>query len=140
MAKGNSSEFLFEIDTADGGSLSSGFTQYVTKFGDLDVKKESIESTPFGVTAEQYLQGVIKRHEPVTFGGFYDDTASTGPDVILNIGKITHAVTRSFSITLRSGKTVTGECWIEDYKITFESGSYHAYECTIRFTGTITWS
>jgi hypothetical protein len=62
---------------------------------------------------------------------------STGPDAILNIEKITHAVTRSFSITLRSGKTITGECWIEGYKVSFDVGTYHRYEATIRFTGAI---
>ncbi len=140
MAKGGSNEFKFEIDVADGGALSSGFTQYITKFGDIEVKKESIESTPFGVTVESYLQGIIKRHEPIAFGGFWDDTVSTGPDAILNIDKVVHAVTRTYEITLKAGKTVGGECWIETYKVTFETGTYHVYESSIRFTSTVTWS
>lgn len=138
MSKYGSNAVALEIDTADGGSQSTGFIQYVTKIGDIVVKKESIESTPFGVTAESYLQGIIARHEPITIEGFYDDTATTGPDAILNIGKVTHAVTRTMTITLGGSKTISGEVWIESYQRTLESGQYHGYSATVRFTGTVT--
>lgn len=138
MSKHGSNEVTFEIDIADGGSLSTGFIQYITKIGDISVKREAVDATPFGTDQDAYIIGVIKRREPVVIEGFYDDAATTGPDAVLNIGKITHAATRSCVITLASGKTISGEVWIEEYKRTLEVGQYHMYSSSIRFTGTVT--
>lgn len=136
--KHGSNEVAFEIDVSDGGALSSGFIQYVTKIGDVVVKREAKDSTPFGVDEETYLRGVIRRHDPLTIEGFYDDTGSTGPDAILDIGRVTHAVTRSFTLTFASGKTISGECWITEYTRTLEVGEYHGYKATLQMTGAIT--
>lgn len=138
MSKYSSTSFAFEIDKADSGALTSGLTAHITKFGDIVVNKGSVESTPFGVSAAEYLQGVIKRYEPITIEGLYDDGAEPAPDAVFNIGAVTHAVTRSFSLTIGGAKTVTGECWITDYKRGFEVGGYTSYSATIQPTGTIT--
>jgi hypothetical protein len=136
--KHNSSESAFEIDIADGGSLSTGFVQYLTKIGPFSTKRPSKDATSFAATVETFLRGVVLRREPITIEGMYDDTATTGPDAVLDINKITHAVTRSCVITFASGKTVTGEVWIEEYQVTQEFDNYHAYSAVIRFTGTVT--
>jgi len=142
VAKHGSNEVDFQIDIADGGSLSTagaaGFSQYITKIGDYTVNREAKEATPFGVVDEQWLIGVMKKREPLTIEGWYDDTASSGPDAILNIGRITHAATRSVVLTFASGKTVSGEVWIEKYTRTLEIGEYHGFQAQLRFTGTIT--
>ena len=139
MAKHGSNDVSFEIDTADAGALSTNFgTTYLTKIGDYVVNREAVEATPFGVVDEQYLIGVIKKREPLVIEGWYDDTASTGPDAILNIGRVTHAVTRSTVLTFATGKTVTGEVWIEKYTRTMAIGEYHGFSATLRYTGTIT--
>ena len=137
MAKAGSNEVQFQIDSTDGGTLAD-ITQYVTKIGDVVVNREAQEATPFGVVDEQYIIGVMKKRDPVVIEGFYDDVASTGPDAILNIGRVTHAVTRSTVLTFKSGKTVTGEVWIEKYTRTLEVGQYHGYSASLRLTGTIT--
>jgi hypothetical protein len=123
---------------ADGGALSSGFTQYVNKIGPFATKRPSKDSTAFNATVESFLRGIVLRHEPITIEGMYDDTATTGPDAVLDINKITHAATRSVVMTLAAGKTVSGEVWIEEYNITQEFDEYHAYAAVIRFTGTVT--
>jgi len=141
MAKHGSNEVDFRIDIADGGALSTagptGFVQYITKIGDYTVNREAKESTPFGVTDEQWLIGIIRKREPIVIEGWYDDDAA-GPDALLNIGRITHAVTRSFELKFATGKTVTGECWIEKYTRTLEIGEYHGFQAQLRLTGTIT--
>jgi len=131
--KHNSSESTIEIDKADGGVLTTGFTQYVTKIGPFSAKRPSKDVTAFNATSETFLRGIILRHEPVTIEGLYDDTATDGPDAVLDINKITHAVTRSCVITLASGKTITGEVWIEEYNVTQEFDEYHLYSATLRF-------
>jgi len=137
--KHGSNEVAFEIDIADGGALSTNFgSTYLTKIGDSVVNREAVEATPFGVVDEQFIIGVIKKREPLVIEGFYDDTASSGPDAILNIGKVTHAATRSTVLTFASGKTITGEVWIEKYTRTVEVGAYHGFSASLRYTGTIT--
>jgi len=137
MAKAGSNEVAFTLDKSDGGAPQA-LTPYITKINDVVVNREAQESTPFGVVDEEFLIGPIKRREPVTLEGFYDDLVTDGPDAILNIGKVTHAVTRSFLLTFKSGKTVAGECWITKYTRTMEVGSYHTYAAELRPTGTIT--
>ena len=138
MAKYSSPNVLFEIDIADGGALSTNLTQYITKIGEINIARPMVDSTPFGTTQAEYLVSIFKKYDPITIEGFYDDTATQGPDAILNIGKVTHAVTRSFSITIGGAKTITGECWIVSYKRTFNVGEYTTYAAEIQITGTTT--
>lgn len=138
MTKYSSPSVEFEIDTTDTGPITTNFADYITKIGDVTVGRPLIESTPFSASLAEYLLSVFKKYEPITIEGFYDDTASTGPDAVLNIGKVTHAATRSFTLTIGGSKTVSGECWITEYKRTFTVGEYHGYAATIQPTGTIT--
>jgi hypothetical protein len=129
--KHNSTEFTLTIDKSDGGALQD-ITAYLTKIGDVVVSKGTVVSTPFGATSSTYLLGVIKDYPAFTLEGFYDDTATDGPDAILNVGKVTHAVTRSFVLTVASGKTLTGELWITDYKRSFTVGDYTGFVATVQ--------
>ena len=135
--KHSSVEFSFTIDKADGGAPED-ITAYITKFGDIVVDKGSVVSTPLGVDAEEYLLGVITKYEPIVIEGFYDDTATTGPDAILNIGKVVHAVTRSAVATLATSRTIAGEVWITNYKRGVTVGEYTSFSATIQFTGAVT--
>ena len=134
--KHNSTEITFTIDSTDGGSLQD-ITAYLTKIGDVAVSKGSVNATPFGASASAYLLGVIKDYPSFTLEGYYDDTSSTGPDAILDIGKVTHTQTRTFLLTIASGKTVGGELWITDYKRGFTVGDYTTFVATVQPTGTI---
>jgi hypothetical protein len=145
MAKYSSPNVLFEIARSDGGALTTSFTQYITKFGEINVARPLIESTPFGAAIAQFLVSIFKKYEPFTIEGYYDDTATTGPDAVLNIGKYTNAAYRQFSLTLGGSKTITGDgvastgggIWIVSYKRTFNVGEYHGYSCELQATGTI---
>jgi len=137
LAVYGSNSIKVEIDLADGGALTD-ITAYVTKIGDINVNKGLIDVTPFGTASAAFLQGVFKTYDPIEISGFFDDTASTGPDAILNIGKVTHAVTRSFKLTYGGTKYTSGECWITAYKRGDEVGGYVTYSATVQLTGTIT--
>jgi len=137
MAKRSSVDFLFEVDKADSGALTSGLTPYITKFGDLAINKGTTDVTPFGTSAASYLLNVIKKYDAIPISGVYDDGSEPCPDAVFNIHKYTHAVTRSFSCTVGGTRIYTGELWIVAYKITFEVGQYHGYETEVQFTDTI---
>lgn len=137
MAKRSSVDILFEIDKVDGGALTSGLTAYLTKIGDLDVSLGTVESTPFGTAAAAYLLGVVKKYAPMALEFFYDDAAEPAPNAVLDITKYTHAVTRSFSLTVGGTRVYTGELWITDFKMGFNVGDWHTCTATVQPTGTI---
>jgi len=137
MAKYSSPDVVFKIDKADSGALQD-ITTYITKIGEINIARPMVDSTPFGTTQAEYLVSIFKKYDPITIEGFYDDTVTSGPDAILNIGAIVHSVTRSFEITIGSGKKISGECWIVSYKRTFNVGEYTTYSAEIQITGTTT--
>jgi len=145
MAKYSSPNLSFEIARTDGGALTSGFSQYITKFGEINITRPLIESTPFAASIAQYLVSIFKKYEPFTVEGFFDDAATTGPDAVLNIGKYANVAYRQFILTLGGSKTITGDgvagtgggLWIVNYKRTFNVGEYHTYSCELQATGTI---
>lgn len=138
MAKRSSVDVVLEIDKADAGALTSGLTPYLTKIGDLAVEKGSVDVTPYGTAAPAYLQGVLLKYAPIPVEFVYDDAAEPAPNAVLDITKYTHAVTRSFSLTVGGTRVYTGECWITDYKVGMDVGSYHQCTATLQPTGTIT--
>lgn len=137
MAKRSSVDVIFEVDAADGGSLSSGLTQYITKFGDLSFSKGTIPATAFGQTSEAFLLGLIKKYEPIQIEFWYDDGAAPAPNAIFDTTKVTHTATRSFSLTLGGTRVYTGELWITDWKVTMNIGDYHLCTATVQFTGDV---
>jgi len=135
MAKYGSNSIKVEFEKADSaGSADTNITAYVTKLGDITISKGAIVSTPFGVTAQEYLAGVVKNYEPFAIEGFFDDTATTGPDAIFNSVNV---VARYWKVTFGGTKTSSGRCWITEYKRGQEVGGYQTYSATVQPTGTI---
>jgi len=137
MAKRSSVDVLFEVDKADGGALTSGLTPFITSIGDLAVNKGTVDSTPFGVSAAQFLLGVLTKYEPIDIGFIYDDAAEPAPNAVFDTTKVVHAVTRSFSLTVGGTRVYTGELWIASWKVGMNVGDYHQCTATVQFTGTI---
>jgi hypothetical protein len=137
MAKRSSVDVLFEVDKADAGTPTSGLTPYITKFGELNFSKGTIPATAFGQTSEAFLLGIIKKYDPIPLEFWYDDAAEPAPNAVFDITKVTHAVTRSFSLTLGGTRVYTGELWITEWKVLLNIGDYHLCTATVQFTGDI---
>lgn len=137
MTKRSSVDVLFEVDKADSGTLTNGLTPYITKFGELNFTKGTIVATAFGDTAEKYLLGIISKYDPIPLEFWYDDAAEPAPNAIFDITKVTHAVTRTFSLTLGGTRVYGGELWITDWKVNLNIGDYHLCTATVQFTGAI---
>jgi hypothetical protein len=136
MAKYGSNSIIIEFEKADSvGSADTNITPYITKMGDVAVNKGAVESTPFGVSFPEYLSGVLKDYGEITLEGFYDDTATSGPNAIFNS---TNIVARYWKITYGGGKYSAGRCWITGYTRGAEVGGYVTFTATIRTTGTVT--
>jgi hypothetical protein len=133
MANYGPDDFAFEIDTTEGGSLSSGFRQYVREINGFKIEAITQESHSFGDTWHEHLYTGIRKGNDVTIRGFYDDTASTGPNVVLiGIGQ-----TRSVQITWGSTKTSSFEALIVSYERLAKLDELTGYECVLRPTGAV---
>ncbi len=137
MAKRSSIDVLFEVDKADGGALTSGLTPYITKLGDLNFTKGTVEATAFSQSAFAALLGPVSKYEPIDIVFFYDDAAEPAPNAVFDVTKVVHAVTRSFSFTIGGTRVYTGELWITNWKVGMTVGSIHECTATVQFTGTI---
>jgi hypothetical protein len=94
------------------------------------------ESHPFGTTWFEALAVGIKRMEDLTLGGFYDDTATSGPDA--KYGGAAIGTTVAVVITYGSTKTTSFNGIIADYERRLVRNQLHRYTVTLRPTGTVT--
>jgi hypothetical protein len=130
--KHGSNEIIIEFEKADSiGSADTNVTPYVTKFGPLDKIRDGVVSTPFGVSAPEYLAGVLTDYGEFTIEGFYDDTATTGPDAVFGS---TNVVPRHWKITWGNGKYTAGHCLITKYTRGSDVGGYQTYVASCRTT------
>jgi hypothetical protein len=134
MANYNSSNVIVEFDVSDGGSLQV-MTPYVREISVADVNLILQESHSFGDSWVEFLSTGIKKMEKITLKGFYDDTASTGPNVVFNSQT---GVSRTLKITWGSTKTTSVETLIESYKRIPSLNSNTMYEVVLQPTGTVT--
>ena len=100
----------------------------------LGIEVGTEEATAFGDEWEQHVSTGVKRGDPVTVGGYYDDTATTGPDAKLNTLGTTIAVV----ITWGGSKTSTFNAIVKRYERLAKVGEMTRYVSTLQPTGEIT--
>ena len=75
----------------------------------------------------------------VVLGGFYDDTATTGPDVVLGVLSVgPAAVTRTLKVTYGASKSTSVECSIVKMSKKLVRNGLTRFEVTLRPTGAVT--
>lgn len=134
MAKYGSDDAKIEVDNS-GGSLVD-LSDYITEINEVNVEALLQESTPVGVAWVEQLWTGIKQMQPVTLSGFYDDTASTGPDAVL--GPSALGSTRTFQVTYGGTKTTSVECIVTSYVRNIVSKELTRFSATLTPTGTVT--
>lgn len=121
-----------EVDNSGGSPVD--LSQYITSIGTIDKEAVSEESHTAGDSWVEHLFVGLSRMADVTLGGFYDDTASTGPDAVLNaIG-----ATRTLTVTYGSTKTTSVEALIANYRRSPARGELTKFEAVLRPTGAVT--
>ena len=136
MAKYGSDDVTLEFDNA-GGSLVD-MSDYLRQDITIDRKAETVESTPYSVEWAQAVATGMKRMEPVTLTGFYDDTATTGPEVIFFNAGVALGATRTFKVTYGGAKTTSVETIIANFRVKLSVGQLHVFEVVLQPTGTVT--
>lgn len=140
--KHSSTEWTFSIDGAQGGSPQT-ITSYVTSVSGIKLTAVMQLITAFGDTTEKNLPTGISKAGPVIIGGFFDDTAvsgphtifgATGPDTSLTAGS------RTFVAVVGNSKTFTIELYAQDYEVLGKNGNLTEYQVTLVQAGAGVWS
>lgn len=110
-------------------------TQYIQEINGVSVQAVLEEDAhTFGDSWVEVLATGLKRMQPITFSGFYDDTASTGPNAVFNsVGS-----TRTLAVTYGSTNKSTVETVIQEYTRTPQRGRLTRFSVTVLPTGSVT--
>ena len=135
MAQYSSANVVVDVD--DNGGSPQTFTAFVRAIGNISIEGIIQESTTFGVSWASYVSTAIKKMAPLTLGGFYDTTATSGPDVLF-AGYAGSTTTRTVKITYGGGKYTSFEALIQKYERMPKLGAMTEYQVTLQPTGTVT--
>lgn len=138
MAKYGSNSIVIEYDNA-GGSLVD-ISQHVLEMNGIEIEALLEESHSFGDAWFEALSTGLRKLADITLSGFFDDVATTGPDVLFGGAFPTGpaSTTRTFKITWGGTKTTSVETYLSKYKRVGKRGEVTKYEVTLRPTGAVT--
>ena len=133
MSRYGSKDLKIEFDSTEGGSLAD-MSNYITSINGVSIEAILEEGTAFGDTWLEQLFTGNKQMADITLGGFYDDTATTGPNaVFVGIGE-----TRSLKVTWGSTKTTAVETIIKSYARNPAVKTLTKFQVVLSPTGTVT--
>lgn len=118
---------------------SQDITQYITDINDIDVESLMEETTTFGDDwAEHTPVGMFKMGD-LKLKGFYDDTATTGPDALFNdLTQDPTSSAKTLVITYGGSKSTSVGTFIQKYSRKLDRGKLHKFEVTLQPTGDVT--
>ena len=98
---------------------------------------DTLDVTTFGDSDREFIQGL--RSATITISGYFDPTASTGPDAVLATA-FGDADGVAFSLVFGTGTTVTysGSCLVASYETTAAVDGLIAFSASLTATGAIT--
>ena len=132
MTKYGSDQLTIEFDNA--GGMLVDMTAHVTEINGLSVQAVLEGSTPFGASWGEALYSGVKLADDVELTGFYDDTATTGPDAMFNA----LGATRTLKLTWGGAKTSQVEAIIAQYDRNPAVKESTKYTVTLKPTGAVT--
>lgn len=137
MAKYGSPDLVIQFDNSSG--VLQAMTQYITEINEVSVEGLLEESHSFGDSWFEHLPVGLRRMDPVTLSGWYDDAATTGPDAIFNAPAATTTVaTRTLTITWGGTKTTSVECYIRKYTRGATRNGLTRFSVELQPTGAVT--
>lgn len=132
MAKYGPNDISIAVDNTGGTPVT--MDAYIDEWAGADVEAILEESHTFNDAWVENLYSGIRRMSPITMSGFYDDTATTGPDAIFNaLGE-----TRTVTITWGGSKTTATEAIISAYARAPGRNASTRFTVTMTPTGTVT--
>jgi len=133
MAKFNSRVSVFKFDTT-GDSLTD-VSAYLTEISGLPGERELIESTTIGDAGREREPNL--ENGMIRLAGFYDDTATTGPDEIFGT-QLTHTSAMNFEYYPDATQKYSGTAWVRRYEITTRVGEMVGFTVELEVNGQVT--
>lgn len=137
MAMEHGRNSYFAVEDAAGSTLRN-LTTYLTDVT-FSQEQDEAQTTTKGQTWESYLQGHCRASIELT--GRFDNTTSTGPDVVLN-GLLADAGTVGFEWGPEGNTTAdikySGECFLTGYEQGSPLADIIGFTATLRVTGAVT--
>ena len=137
MSKFNSkvSKFLLDATTTTQYDLSA----YITEMSGLPGERELLQQTGIGAGGRERDPGL--ENGMFRISGFYDDTATSGPDAVLG-PLLTHTSAVDFEYGPK-GSTATyvkysGTCWCRRYELTSRVGDLVGFVAEFEVHGQVT--
>jgi hypothetical protein len=134
VAKYGPDDLVIEFDNS-GGTLQN-MSQYIREINGVEIEAILTDSHAFGDTWHEALAVGVSKVGDITLKGFYDDTASTGPDVIFNA--VGNTTTRTLKVTWGNTKTTSVETIIKKYSRMPKLDDLTGFEVILQPTGAVT--
>lgn len=126
---------VFKI--GDSGGTLRDLSAYCDK-ASLKRAADMLDTTTFGLNSKTYVSGLFDG--TIDVEGYYDSTATTGPDVVLS--GILGGAPRTFEIGPEGGTTgktrYTGLAILSAYEIDAAVADIVAFTATLQLTGDVT--
>jgi hypothetical protein len=131
MANYGFDDLVIAVDDSNGDAQD--LSQYITEISAFGVEAVLEDAHTAGDAWVEKLFVGLKQASEFTLGGFYDDTASVGPRVILDaIG-----ATRTVTLTWGTGKTSSMDCLVKKWDRSPGRGENTKFTSTLVPTGTV---
>lgn len=137
MAFFDSRESVFQLD--DSGGTPRDISAFLTEISGIPGPRNLNEVTALGDTGAKFIPGL--QNASISLSGVFDDTATTGPDVILGALR-THTSALDWDYG-PEGKTggdpkYSGTCWVQTYEIQSRVGNRVEWSATLQVEGAVT--
>lgn len=137
MAKYGSNSVTVNVDNSGGTPVD--MTQHTLEINDVEIEAILEESYSFGDAWFESLAVGVRKMSPIVMSGFYDDTASSGPDAMYGTTASGPAqTTRTWQVIYGAAKSTSVETLIHKYGRKLGRGALHRYSVTLQPTGTVT--
>lgn len=139
MAKYGSVSISIQFDDGPGGTLRT-ITPYVTTLGGVKLEAIQQQTNPFGVAWRQHTPTGVSQVPPITFQGFFDDTATVGPHVVFIAPDDSPAdLERTCVIVYGNSKTATMEGRLVSYEVLGKNENLTEYAAVYQ-PNSLVWS
>jgi hypothetical protein len=137
MAKFDSAKSVFLIQ--DNGGQERDLSAYITNIDGLPGPRNLIDATTLGAAGHLYHPSL--ENSPFSIEGFYDDTATVGPDAVLR-GLRKDETARTFKYGAK-GLTAgfpreTGTCFCSAYTKRTQIGNLVGFRADFQVSGAVT--
>lgn len=138
--KYGSASVTITYDDGPGGT-GRAITGYVQTMSGVKITSSMQASAAFGDSWDEHLPTGRMKMEPVTLGGIWDTTATTGPHVVfIAPDDGPQDSTRTLVLVFGDSKTMTVETYLVSYEVKAQDGQLQMFEAVIQPTGAAVWS